>query len=98
MRHLLNGTTINMLVNVINNETVETNRVGEMVTRYSSVVDQLMINPETPTPRRISARLEVAAEGRILNIGPPKQADMAIIGYPIFATVTSATKSESELP
>jgi hypothetical protein len=31
-------------------------------------------------------------------MGPPKQADMAIMGYPILATVTSATKSESELP
>jgi len=32
MRHLLNGTTINKLVNVMNNETVETSSVGEMCT------------------------------------------------------------------
>ena len=32
MRHLLNGTTINILVNVTNNEIVETSRVGEMCT------------------------------------------------------------------
>jgi hypothetical protein len=37
-------------------------------------------------------------EWGVLSIGPPKQADMAIMGYPILATVTSATKSDNEFP
>lgn len=32
MRHLLKGTTISILVNVINNEIVETSSVGEILT------------------------------------------------------------------
>jgi hypothetical protein len=32
MRHLLKGTTINILDRVKNNDTVETSRVGEMLT------------------------------------------------------------------
>ena len=62
IRHLLNGTTINMLVNVTNNETVETSRVGEICTWYSPS-DKFMINPDTPTPSRISAPLEVQKGG-----------------------------------
>jgi len=54
MRHLLRGTTINILNNVINNETVETKSVGEMETRYSGSVVKLMIRPDTPTPSKIS--------------------------------------------
>jgi hypothetical protein len=60
-----------------------------------------MISPDTPTPRRISAPIRTAKSGvwgEVLNIGPPKQADIAIIGNPIFATVTSATKSDNEFP
>jgi hypothetical protein len=55
MRHLLRGTTINILDNVKNKETVETRRVGEMDTRYSSWDVMFMYNPATPTPRRISS-------------------------------------------
>jgi hypothetical protein len=34
----------------------------------------------------------------MFNIGPPKQADKAMTGYPKRATVISATKSPKELP
>jgi hypothetical protein len=97
MRHLLRGTTINMLDNVKNKETVETRSVGEIDTRYSSLDIRFMYNPATPTPRRMSS-IRTSRMGDLLNIGPPKQADIAIMGYPILATVTSATKSDNELP
>lgn len=55
MRHLLRGTTINILDNVKNKETVETRSVGEIDTRYSSWDVIFMYNPATPTPRRMSS-------------------------------------------
>lgn len=79
MRHLLRGTTINILDNVINSETVDTKSVGEMETRYSGSVVKLMIRPETPTPSKISFLSDRNGRG-VLSMGPPKQADMAIIG------------------
>jgi len=54
MRHFIHGTIINMLVNEMNNETVETSSVGEIEIRYSGSVVRLIYSPETPTPRRIS--------------------------------------------
>lgn len=55
MRHLLSGTTINILDNVTNREIVETRRVGDNLTRNSGSVVKLMNKPDTPTPSKISS-------------------------------------------
>ena len=97
MRHLFKGTTINIIDSVRNNDAVETNSVGERDTRYSSFDVKFMNRPDTPTPSKISNN-QISGARRILSIGPPKHADMAIVGYPILATVTLATKSDKEFP
>jgi len=86
-----------MLDKVMNSETVETRRVGEIDIWYSGSVVRFMYKPETPTPRRIS-RISLFRGKDVLNMGPPKHADIAIMGYPILATVTFATKSDNEFP
>lgn len=62
MRHLLRGTTINILDNVRNKETVETRSVGEIETRYSSWEVMFIYSPATPTPRRMSSIRNLGGE------------------------------------
>jgi hypothetical protein len=48
--------------------------------------------------RRKKLEDESSISGHLLSIGPPKHALIAIIGYPILAMVTLATKSPKLLP